>query len=122
METIEKQYKITIEQCQSMINGVCDGCGGVLVPVETVDNANNPTYWAACGACSKYHWGTPVVVFQVAKRMFENGFRAYSTLHDPKYKPSATDFEKEYYKSSQISGTCAVVRDVLKFHKEVLDL
>ncbi len=58
------KYQITKKQAQTQINelnNVCDRCGRKLIPLKTVDNSNNPTYWVGC-----YHgkdgidgaWGT----------------------------------------------------------------
>jgi len=42
------KYITTKEECQKSISGVCEGCGGELEPMETEDNAGNPTYWIGC--------------------------------------------------------------------------
>lgn len=124
METVEKVYKITKEECQAKIHGVCDQCGGELEPIETVDNANNPTYWAGCTACSKFHWGTSKEVYNIAVKLVDESFWVpYShmdhpdALHrqnDPLYKEY-----KEYYRKSQIAGACAKVRDVIYWQEKL---
>lgn len=111
----EKTYSITKEHCQSMISGVCNGCGGELTPIETVDNSNAPTFWAHCASCSKYHWGTSVEVFRIAEKMFNEGYRHYSynVVAHPEGIRDTIEYHA-YYKSSQIAGTCGLVQDVLK--------
>lgn len=100
-----KKFQISFEDCKGMIKGVCDGCGGQLVPIETIDNSNNPTHWPHCPVCSKYHWGTPEYIHNIAKKMVvENRFIAYRHM----------DGDEHNYQQSQISGTCDIVRHVLK--------
>jgi hypothetical protein len=108
--TIEKQYVITFDQCKTLINGVCDGCGGQLEPIETVDNGDNPTFWSHCPACSKYHWGTPEYIFKIAEQMVDKkGYKPYRHMNEKDYQ----------YRQSQISGTCYLVRDVLTLFEEM---
>lgn len=98
-----KEYSITEEKCKSLIRGVCNGCGGVLSPIETVDNAGNPTFWPHCPSCQKYHYGTPLNVFVAAKKLFEGGHIPYDFIKEGDYQ----------YKESQISGACALVEKVM---------
>lgn len=56
------KYQTTKKQCQSKIDElkhVCDRCGRKIVPLKTVDNGDNPTYWAGCmhGQTIKGAWG-----------------------------------------------------------------
>lgn len=108
--TTTKEYKITEEHCKTLIKGVCSGCGGQLSPVETVDNSGDPTFWAHCPPCSKYHWGTDPIVYAIASRMVdERNFVAYKFL----------DSTDPQYRESQISGACSMVSDVLRYFKTI---
>lgn len=119
METVpQKQYSITKQKCKEMIHGVCDSCGGELEPLETVDNAGNPTFWAACLKCPKIHWGTPKEVFQIAEIMVkEKNFIAYKHMDRP--EDNNVEGYREHYYGSQIAGTCSIVRDILQIKKQL---
>ena len=45
------KYQIAERQCQDNINEkgnrVCERCGANIIPLKTVDNSGNPTYWSA---------------------------------------------------------------------------
>lgn len=56
------KYQVTKKECQAEIdklNNVCDKCGRKIKPIKTVNNADEPTYWAGCfhGATGKGAWG-----------------------------------------------------------------
>jgi hypothetical protein len=120
METETKVYAITKEHCLTMIHGVCDGCGGELEPIETVDNSDNPTFWAGCLKCSKYHWGTSKEVFQIAEIMVgKHHFIAYSHMDNPHHEEGTTEEQKANFIASQISGTCSIVIDVLRIQEQL---
>jgi hypothetical protein len=116
-----KKYQLTKEDCQvrlDKINGVCDQCGGKLEPIETVDNANNPTFWGGCMSCSKFHWGTSREVFEAAVILVDKCFYvAYHHMKKPDQKSEAERFK--YWRESQISGACRLVRDVQEALKQV---
>jgi hypothetical protein len=45
------KYQVTKNQCQKKIDelkNVCDRCGRKIVPLKTVNNGGEPTYWAGC--------------------------------------------------------------------------
>lgn len=95
-----------------MISGVCDGCGGELKPMKTVDNGGNPTYWGGCERCSKYCWGVSKFVYKIAKRLVEERcWRPYSFIKESD--------GAEYYNRSQIEGTVSKVLDVINAMKGV---
>ena len=54
-----------------MKDRVCDGCGGPLSPIATIDNSGNPTHWQGCVSCERYTEGVPLRVFKVARRIVE---------------------------------------------------
>lgn len=122
MEATEKVYSITKEHCQSMIDkngGVCNSCGGQLMPIETVDNARQPTFWAGCEPCGKYHWGTPLIVYEIAKDLVLNhNHVAYSHSGG---KWDLKDEELDYWNKEQIAGTTSLVARVLLIHKSLLN-
>lgn len=98
------EYVTTREQCQAQINGVCAGCGGPLEPIETVDNARNPTFWVGCMACHKFGNGVDPRVFRVARRLVEKrDLRPYSHLNEGDYQ----------YLESQTNGATSIVLGVL---------
>ncbi len=119
MTTETKQYITTKEACQQRIdqlNNVCPGCGGPLIPFETVDNSDRPTYWAGCEKCSCYSDGVRPRIFKIAEAMVKNHHhRAYGHMELPH---DVTDAAKEYYYQSQIRGTCGQVHLVLKLNKD----
>lgn len=111
-----KEYKTSKEKCQSMIKGVCDQCGGVLSPLETVDNSGDPTFWSGCESCSKFSNGTSERVYNIAKKMvLERNYKKYSHIND---KETDSEEQKLWNTQSQISGACYTVRDVLHFNEE----
>jgi len=69
------KYQTTKKQCQENIdrqNHVCDYCGRKIVPIKTVDNAHNPTYWAGCmhgGKWGVFTHGVPKEVYKLAYKL-----------------------------------------------------
>lgn len=99
----------TREKCQAQIKGVCSGCGGALEPIETVDNARNPTFWAGCLKCSQFDDGVDAKVFDAARKLVEREWlRPYSHVKngDPMWM------------ESQTRGAVRIVYDVLRVAKE----
>lgn len=116
MET-EIYYRITKDKCQEMIdNRVCSSCGEQVEPLETVDNANNPTYWAGCKSCDRFDWGVTTVVFKIAKEMVDNRHHiAYSYLG---VKENHLESEWDEWYKSQYSGTCRTVSNILNIYNK----
>lgn len=114
----EKQYKITKDQCKANIHGICSGCGGEITPIETVDNSGDPTFWPGCEKCSVFDYGTDPHIFNIAKRMVEEGYSHYGgdIISSPYGK---SEEYKKYWLSSQIRGTTGLVRQILKIHTEM---
>ena len=111
------EYKITKKKCKGMIRGICSRCGGKIEPIETVDNGGSPTYWAGCTSCMVFDNGVTLETYEIAKRLVEERhYRHYSHMSD-----NIKDDEemKRYKKGSQISGTCGLVRDVLKIREDI---
>lgn len=63
---MNKKYITTKKECERKITGVCEECGGNLEPIETVDNAKNPTFWVGCLKCSCFRQGINIKYFNVA--------------------------------------------------------
>jgi hypothetical protein len=82
----DKVYRITKEECQKQIDelgNVCDRCGRNLVPIETVDNSNAPTFWEGCMHGEKYgHYtsGVKKEIYEIAKKMVLDGNQNYSSV------------------------------------------
>jgi len=116
-----KTYKTTKEECQNYINNnnhVCDSCGGKIEPIETVDNSDSPTFWAACNNCGVFTYGTTQRIFDICKHLvIGNGYVPYSHLGSI---PDKSSDEYNHWIQSQIRGTKRVVLDVidlLEIHK-----
>lgn len=107
------KYQVTKEECQKNItkNGcVCDRCGGQLKPIETVDNANQPTYWCGCMHCQVYTGGVKREVFEIAVKLV----REYHYTHYHEMMPKKENkLEYQMWEESQIRGASGVVSNVL---------
>lgn len=114
-EPSQVEYSIPFDRCKKLICGVCPGCGGELEPIETVDNANNPTFWAGCLECSQFHWGVPSVVHAVAKHLVEKEhYRHYDHMNESDYGDGD---QRIYYLRAQTRGACSIVSDVLRLYR-----
>jgi len=113
------KYSITKKECQKKINKsgvvVCPGCGGIIVPIETVDNAHNPTFWSGCKKCMVFENGIIPEAFEIATQMVNNNFRAY---HDK--EPDKTNIDEyDYWLSCQMRGTGRIVNQVLHLYDKI---
>lgn len=115
-----KEYQTTREECQLQIDKykyVCPGCGGPIVPFETVDNSNHPTFWAGCEHCQQFTNGFPPHVFKIASKMVrEHNHQPYR--HE-RFPYDGTEQQKQYYYETQTRGACSDVQLVLKLDKEI---
>ena len=114
-----KKYKITKEQCQSDIDKqmpiVCTYCGGKIEPIETIDNADNLTYWPGCNDCMRFDHGTSPKIYEIAVKMVdERYFRAYSHEQMPDKEKEPLSFD--YWRKNQISGTVRIVTNILSLY------
>lgn len=120
-----KVYRITKEACQSMIDqnaqqwdAVCSCCGSRLTPIETVDNSDNPTYWAGCMPCERFDWGVPAFAHKIATELvLQHNYVHYSHLGSMHNKEGA---ELEYWKKSQISGAAGLVSQIIGLYKTIV--
>ena len=91
-------FMISKEACEHMGAGkVCSYCGDPVVPIRTVDNIGNPTYWPGCESChvASVFLGVQPWVYKSAVGMVDGlGFKPYG-------------YEVE--RKSQISKTCSLV-------------
>lgn len=111
------EYRITKQQCQDDINGVCSRCGGKLEPLETVDNGRNPTFWSGCAKCGCFDNGVDPKIYAIAKILVkEDRYWPYSHID---HRDDDSDEAKLYKLNAQIGGACDVVRDVLRIHNNV---
>ena len=116
----EMKYETTKEECQKQIgDNVCPFCGGELKPMETVDNSDNPTYWAMCKHCDRFYQGMSKAIWKIARKLTEEGWiKAYPHLDKTDYNDSPE--KKEYYLNQQTSGATRIVQAVLsEYEKEV---
>jgi len=117
MKNIE--YDTTKELCQKIIDKnnpvVCKSCGGEINPIETVNNANKPTFWSGCLKCMVFDGGVKPIVFEIAKKMFEERhFRYYK-----EQEPEKDSDMYEYYKQSQLRGISGLVYDIIFYYNNL---
>jgi hypothetical protein len=112
----EKAYKTTKEDCVSKITGVCSQCGGKLDPIETVDNSNDPTFWAGCLRCHIFCWGIDERIFKLSDRMVrEHDLRPYSHID---HRPDDSLDVSAYKLRQQVAGAHSLVRALVKLIEE----
>jgi hypothetical protein len=76
------KYEQSKKECQKKIdelNNVCDRCGKKIVPLKTVNNSGEPTYWAGClhgdKECGHFTHGVTKETFDLAtKLVLENSY------------------------------------------------
>lgn len=112
-----KIYKTTKEECEKKIQGVCEGCGGKLEPIETVDNANHPTFWVGCMHCMCFRSGVEEKHFKIARKLVEdNAITPYQHMHISEYENSQEKLN--YYYDSQTAGLSHIIARIDKMLKE----
>lgn len=113
-----KKYMTTKEECQSKLGGrVCSQCGRPVEPIETVDNSNNPTFWAGCNYCQKFDTGVKPEIQKAARLMVdEHHYVAYSHLEWPDGKDETY---KEYWRNAQTGGASNTILRVLSCLEKV---
>lgn len=90
---------------------VCEGCGGKLEPIKTVNNANEPTYWVGCNYCSCFRGGVEKKYFEIARYLVENNeIVPYSHMHKSEYDISPEKYE--YWLNTQTSSLSHKIRHI----------
>jgi hypothetical protein len=102
------KYQQTFDECLSHINGVCEGCGGKLEPIETVDNSNNLTFWQGCKKCSSFRNGVKIKYWKVARELIEKDI-IYPYHH---LRVDRENLDKEYYLSAQTAGLAHIIAQI----------
>lgn len=104
------KYIITKKECAKFCVGkVCPGCGKPIEPLETVDNAYNPTYWSGCSRCGRFTCGTTPLLFKTAKIMSEMKHHHFD-VDIPKK-------ERKYLLSNQLFDLSSIINDVLSAYE-----
>jgi hypothetical protein len=120
-QQIEKKitYQVTKKQCQEQIdkaNNVCDRCGRKIVPIKTVNNGGEPTYWAGCfhGDTSKGAWGN--FTHGVKKEIYDLAYKLVldDSLTFGMKKREDSDFD--YLFESAVSHACGII-DLIEYMK-----
>jgi len=112
------KYRVTKEQCEANISGVCEGCGRELSAIETVDNSGNPTFWQGCQKCSCFRRGVEPKYFKIARKLIEeNTLRPFSHMDITEYNDNPDKLE--YYYDCQTSGLSPIIRHIDKLLKEI---
>jgi hypothetical protein len=111
------KYKTTKEECEKNIYGVCEGCGGELTAIETVDNSGDPTFWQGCLHCSCFRGGVKKKYFEIARKLVESGdLLPYSHMRRIEYED--TPERLEYYLDSQTAGLSHKIGQIHKMLME----
>ena len=100
-----EKYVTTKEECQKNIDSkkVCPFCGEKLSPIETVDNAGNPTFWSGCESCQRYTVGVKKKLFLIARKLVEND------IIIPYENIDRTDVNEEYWINAQTGGLSSTI-------------
>jgi hypothetical protein len=110
---MSKEYKTTKEECEKKIFGVCEGCGGKLEPIETVDNGGSPTFWVGCTHCMCFRGGIEERYFKVARECVEKDIiRPYGFMHECEYKDNPDRLD--YFYDSQTAGLSFIIKRIDK--------
>lgn len=114
------KYQITKKECQKRIdelNNVCDRCGRKIIPIRTVDNAGNPTYWSGCfhSQNDKNDWGNftegvKKEIFELAEKLVCAGEWHYSHLNKNEY--ASTPEKRLYWFQEEVSGMCGLLNKI----------
>jgi len=101
------------KDCLKSITGVCEGCGGKLEPIKTVDNADRPTYWVCCKHCSCFRSGVDKKYWKIARQLVESGeLIPYRSMHRSEY-----DSYPDYWLDTQTAG---LSHTILRIHKMLI--
>jgi hypothetical protein len=116
-DRLKIDYDRCLEQINNVENCVCEGCGGKLEPIKTVDNAGTPTYWVGCKHCSCFRSGIEKEYYKIARELVEdNVLKPYHSMSRADY--SDTPEKLEYYYDSQTAGLSHIIRVIHQMLKE----
>ena len=111
------KYQVTKKQCRSWIKGVCEGCGGKLEPIETVNNSGEPTYWIGCNHCSCFRVGIEREYFEIARQLVEQKeMLPYSSMSFKEYND--TPERRNYWLDTQTSNLSHNIKKIHQMIKE----
>lgn len=97
-------YITTFKQCKKQISkgNVCEGCGGKIEPIETVDNGGDPTFWIGCKHCMCFRGGVKKEYWEIARQLVKEGVLIpYSFVQKGE---NDTPEKLEYYLDTQTAG------------------
>lgn len=115
-----KKYVTSQKECQSKLGGrVCSQCGRPVEPIETVDNSDNPTFWAGCKHCQKFDCGVEPEIQKAARLLVdEHHYVAYGHLERPN---GEDEIYEEYWRDTQTGGASDIIQKVLSCLNKVKD-
>jgi hypothetical protein len=113
LKCMEKKYQTTQEECQNNIikGNVCGYCGLEIVPIETVNNSGEPTFWSGCMHNKKMgEWGHFSCGYN--KEMYDLAYKII--LDDGIYlhmeKDATADFEYQFMNG--VNMVCGILRNI----------
>jgi len=112
------EYVTTKEDCEKNIKGVCEGCGGALSAIETVDNSGRPTFWQGCEACSCFRSGIERKYFDIARKLVE-GRELVPYSHMCRVEYENTPERLSYYFDCQTAGLSRTIKRIHNLLTEV---
>ena len=115
------KYKTTFKECLKRIEDgdVCEGCGGKLEPIKTVDNGGSPTFWVGCKHCMCFRGGVKKIYWEIARKLIkEDRIIPYSHMQKCEYED--TPERLEYYLDSQTAGLSWSIGYIHRLLKEKL--
>ena len=122
---MRKKYVTTKKECQEQIdrnNKVCSRCGRKLVPLETVNNAGEPTFWIGCmhgddskGAWGHFDSGVSKETFELACKYVLDGETPCGSLDKYEYKNSVE--QREYWFMEQVNSACRIILTLKSLQK-----
>lgn len=112
-------YQVTKKECEKNIHGVCEGCGGQLSAIETVDNSGLAAFWQGCEKCGCFRSGVEPIYFKIARRLVEERrILPYSHLDEYYYK--GTPEQLAYFYDCQTAGLSHTIKYIDKLLKETI--
>lgn len=111
------KYITTKKECKAKIVGVCEGCGGQLEPIKTINNSGNPTYWVGCKHCCCFRAGVERKYFEIARKMIlDNQLVPYSHMNKHEYEDTPERFS--YWLDTQTARLSHDISQIDRLLKE----